>query len=119
MTPWLGRHSFHAFTHGEGRLADPNCTVDQAHWNAQDGRLILTLSANRFLYRMVRTLVAILMKAHQQGELESSVMARLVTPDAVRPQVVAAPARGLFLTLVEYRDDFPTVTWEDDSGGVE
>ncbi|MDZ4803447.1 MAG: tRNA pseudouridine(38-40) synthase TruA [Candidatus Eisenbacteria bacterium] len=104
MAPWLGLHSFHAFTQGEGALGNTRCRIDRALWREQEGRLILVLTADRFLYRMVRLLVAVLVDAHRRGCLEPGIMARLVTEDATRPPVAPAPACGLFLAGVDYAE---------------
>ncbi|TPW01282.1 MAG: tRNA pseudouridine38-40 synthase, partial [bacterium] len=58
MTPWLGGHSFHAFTQGEGARGNTTCRIDRAEWREREGRLVLVLAADRFLYRMVRMMVA-------------------------------------------------------------
>lgn len=102
MAPWLGVHSFHAFTYGEAAAGDTRCRLVRAEWREARGRLVLVLTADRFLYRMVRTMVAILLQADRVGGLSAPVMARLLEADAVRPQVAAAPAAGLFLTRVDY-----------------
>jgi len=121
MAPWLGRHSFHAFTQGEGLAGDTYCTIARADWTARDDRWVLTLAADRFLYRMVRTVVAAVVSAFERGELTPDAMAALVEPGAVRPKVAPAPAAGLFLARVDYPAILPAVSlpWEDGEAGVE
>jgi len=104
MAPWLGSHSFHAFTQGEGTLGNTQCHIDRATWSQRDGRLTLLLSADRFLYRMVRMLVAVLVDAHRRGTLRPEVMAQLVDEAARRPPVAPAPPNGLFLAGVDYAE---------------
>ena len=125
--PWLGRHSFHALTQGEGAQGDTHCTIERAEWRNDGDRLTLVLAADRFLYRMVRTIVAVVVAAHRRGTLEPDAMAALLDPGATRPAVAPAPAAGLFLVRVDYRSDPGTevaadgssAAWDDERGGVE
>jgi tRNA pseudouridine38-40 synthase len=121
MSPWLGRHSFHAFTQGEGRDGDTHCTIVRADWACRDDRWVLTLAADRFLYRMVRTVVAVLVDAFERDALSPEAMAALVEPGAVRPRVAPAPAAGLFLVRVDYpaSPPRPALPWEEEGAGLE
>ncbi len=104
MVPLLGSHSFHSFTHGEAAHGNTRCRIDRAIWRRRDGQLSLTLTANRFLYRMVRLLVAVLMAAHRRDRLQPEVLEELLLDDAERPPMAPAPARGLFLAGVDYAE---------------
>ena len=96
----VGTHDFAAFgkpTQGESTLRQ----VLRAGWQAEDTRLIFEITANAFLYHMVRNIVGTLTRVGR-GELPPEAVASLLKagePAAVAPP---APACGLCLVRVEY-----------------
>lgn len=104
----IGRHDFSAF----GRPTQGNSTVReviQTEWQVEPlkglGGTLLTfeITANAFLYRMVRKIVGTLLRVGRGGLTLDEVMALLEAGDraAASPP---APARGLCLVKVEYAD---------------
>lgn len=77
------------------------CTVYHAGWEESDRQLIFTIQADRFLRNMVRAIVGTMVKIGKgkitPGEMESIILSRNRSSAGM-----SAPARGLFLTAIEY-----------------
>jgi tRNA pseudouridine38-40 synthase len=74
-------------------------------------RITLSIEADRFLYRMVRTIVGTLMHLNGRGELSSRAVAAILRERRHGVATVAAPPQGLFLTGVGYGPvDLPEVS---------
>lgn len=106
---FIGSHDFAAFgkpTYGESTVRH----VMQAEWLTEhlkgiEGKfLIFEITANAFLYRMVRNVVGSLLRVGRGELAPAEVLALLEARDraAVGPP---APACGLYLVEVEYGDD--------------
>ncbi len=96
----IGSHDFATF--GQPPKGDNTIRhVYQAEWHRREDELIFTISANAFLYRMVRSLVGTLVEV---GSGKQSVAQfREVLQRAKRDQAgTTAPAHGLFLLSVIY-----------------
>jgi tRNA pseudouridine38-40 synthase len=78
-----------------------NCKIYYASWEEIDNRLVFTIKADRFLRNMVRAIVGTLVDIGYDktdiGEFEEIILAR----NRCRAGT-SAPARGLFLTEIEY-----------------
>jgi len=99
-----GAHDFSAFCAAPGRGAMPECRVRAVHVVVRGARLVVTISADRFLHHMVRNIVgsAVLVGKGTHpprwvGEVLASKDRRLAGP--------TAPAHGLFLVRVLYGED--------------
>lgn len=105
MKPLIGRHPFFHFTAGEGLTGTARCDVQRLEWVERRDRLTMTITADRFLYRMVRYLVGVAIGLHRNGALSAEAMARTLAPAAPRPVYGAAPPQGLFFARVDYPPD--------------
>jgi len=76
-------------------------TVNNAAWRREGDLLVFGVSANAFLYRMVRSLVGSLRKVGDGSWSVDDFAAALVARDRKR-SASAAPAHGLYLVAVEY-----------------
>lgn len=103
--PLRGRHSFDSFTSGEGLENDTVCCVREISWRERGDRLTLSITADRFLYRMVRTIVGSLVRLHRESRLEPAVVAHILAAGARDRVSVPAPPTGLFLVRVAYPPD--------------
>jgi tRNA pseudouridine38-40 synthase len=96
----LGTHDFAAF----GTPPRPNGstirTVSQASWNWQDGDWIFEITANAFLYHMVRRLVFIQVQVGQGRVSEQDLFQGLECQTLQMPGL--APPGGLVLAEVMY-----------------
>lgn len=102
---WLvGNKDFRAFgrpPHGASTLR----WVTQAEWRRDgDNRLLFEISANAFLYRMVRNIVGTLLRIGR-GELPAEHVRGLIETGDRRGAGPAAPAQGLCLVKIDYAND--------------
>jgi tRNA pseudouridine38-40 synthase len=80
------------------------CSIREALWEEKQNSLVFTIKADRFLRNMVRAIVGTMVEVGfgkmTVNEFESVIVAR----DRGKAGT-SAPARGLFLTAVEYPDE--------------
>lgn len=78
-----------------------DCTVFEAYWKLQNGNLIFTISANRFLRNMVRAIVGTLVNIglHKITLADFTAIIESKNRDKAGFSV---PAHGLYLTKIEY-----------------
>lgn len=97
----LGEHDFTALSKHNPDTPNPICTVKRAEWSIDDDALTFTITADRFLYGMVRLLVGIQADIALGRREPGSIAAALESRDRNR-QSPSAPAAGLSLIGVEY-----------------
>lgn len=95
-----GRQDFAAFGAPQRRGGSTIRQLFSAEWQAQDGELVFTVSANAFLYHMVRRLVYIQVLAGQ-GRLGLETIRDAVEAGSTLPPGIAPP-NGLTLVEVVY-----------------
>jgi len=105
---WLGTHDFDAFGSATTKSGNTIRTVFAASWQDREGEWTFEISADAFLYRMVRRLVYV-QAAVGQGRVPAQVVAaalddRPQVREQARAQIPAglAPASGLTLVDVRY-----------------
>ncbi|TDD77413.1 tRNA pseudouridine(38-40) synthase TruA [Flavobacterium caseinilyticum] len=78
-----------------------DCTIFEACWNHENGNLIFTISANRFLRNMVRAIVGTLINIglHKITLADFTAIIESKNRDKAGFSV---PAHGLYLTKIEY-----------------
>ena len=78
-----------------------DCTIFEAYWKRDNGNLIFTISANRFLRNMVRAIVGTLVNIglHKITLEDFSAIIESKNRDKAGFSV---PAHGLYLTKIEY-----------------
>ncbi len=99
---FIGCHDYAAFgkpTQGESTLRE----VMQAEWFAEGTLLTFEITANAFLYQMVRNIVGTLVRVGR-GELSPGEVTALLEAGERAAAGPPAPARGLCLMGVEYAD---------------
>ena len=82
-----------------------NCTVFEAFWTENDGELVFTISANRFLRNMVRAIVGTLFEVGYGKMTVEDFCCIIEAKDRSRAGT-SAPAKALFLESVEYPYNF-------------
>ena len=98
-----GVHDFRAFTPNKSRHVRFEREVRESRWERRDGLLVYRVSANSFLYGMVRTLVGTMLEVGS-GRRELAAFGRLLEGGERSEAGPAAPARGLTLVDVGYED---------------
>lgn len=77
------------------------CKVDRASWEVRGDELIFTISSDRFLRNMVRSIVSTLVDVGRRKITPEQFVEILHSHDRSRASA-GAPPQGLFLTNVEY-----------------
>lgn len=77
------------------------CHLSEAHWDAEGDELVFTITANRFLRNMVRSVTGTLLDVGR-GKLSIDGLRAIVERKDRRAAGVSMPAQGLFLTHVAY-----------------
>ena len=77
------------------------CRLYEAHWDRVDHQLVFTISANRFLRNMVRSVTGTLLDVGR-GKLSLDGLRAIVEQKNRCAAGVSMPPQGLFLTHVAY-----------------
>lgn len=81
------------------------CKVSKANWKLSGHRLVFTITADRFLHDMVRAMVGTMIDLGQHKISLEDLRLIIESQDRCRAGE-SVPAKGLYLTRVEYQD-FP------------
>ncbi len=101
----LTRHSdFTSFSRLHGGNKTNICRVMHAHWDEEPGRLLFTITADRFLRNMVRAIVGTLIPAGR-GKLSVADFEAILNGKDRGLAGQSAPAHGLSLTAIEYPEN--------------
>ncbi len=102
-----GRHDFSAFGSAPGKRGTTLRTVMVACWSGHADECAFEIEADAFLYRMVRRLVFVQVAVAQGRTTLTAVNAALRSASRAKALPAGlAPAQGLTLTKVSYRDPF-------------
>ena len=101
----LGFQDFTAFSKVKGDTKHYNCHLYEAGWKQENELLIFTVRANRFLRGMVRLIVGTLLSVGK-GKISVSEFGQIIKSQDRGKASGAAPAEGLFLTKVEYPEQY-------------
>ena len=96
--------NFKCFSRTKSDVKTFNCDVTAAYWQLNDNNLIFHISANRFLRNMVRAIVGTLIEV---GLYKTSIeeFKKIIESEDRSEAGFSVPARGLFLTKIEYPDN--------------
>jgi tRNA pseudouridine38-40 synthase len=78
-----------------------DCTIFEAHWKQENDRLIFTISANRFLRNMVRSIVGTLINIGLH-KITLADFEKIIESKNRDKAGFSVPAHGLYLTKIEY-----------------
>lgn len=98
-----GVHDFRAFTPAKTHHVRFTRAVKESSWETRYGLLVYRITANSFLYGMVRALVGTMLEV-AGGKRELAEFARLLSGGERSEAGPAAPARGLTLVKVCYEN---------------
>lgn len=101
LAPLCGRHDFGAFCAAPGREKDPVCAVRALHVVRKKARVVVLVSADRFLHHMVRNLVGSAVDVGR-GARDPAWLGTVLAARDRRRAGPTAPARGLVLVRVLY-----------------
>jgi len=98
---FVGRHDFSAFCSSGSNITDPVREVFSFSVTQKEKLALITVSADGFLYNMVRIMVGTLLKIQQGKILPGSIPGIIENGDRSKAGHTA-PAHGLFLNRVFY-----------------
>jgi tRNA pseudouridine38-40 synthase len=93
---------FTSFAKLHAQTKTNDCRITQAVWESTDSGLVFTISADRFLRNMVRAIVGTLIDVGR-GKITCDDMRRIIEQKNRCEAGSSVPAKGLFLTAIEYR----------------
>lgn len=102
---FLGEHDFTSFRASSCQAHSPVRTIHHLEVNQQGRYVIIDICANAFLHHMVRNIVGVLLNIAKCGHEPEWVKELLLIRDR-KQSGMTAPAEGLYLTGVEYPDEF-------------
>lgn len=97
----LGYEDFTSFAKLHSNNKTNICRLVTARWEEQDGLLVFTIAADRFLRNMVRAIVGTLLDVGR-GKLSREGFRRVIEGGDRGLAGTSAPPQGLFLSRVEY-----------------
>jgi len=107
--PLQGAHDFTSFANASPDNSDPNCNVLDARWECWEEGFLFTLRADRFLYKMVRTIVGTLAREARPDGGGPARVKEILAARSRRAAGSPAPAAGLTLHAVGYDPPWPPV----------
>lgn len=99
----LSHTQYRCFCKGKAPGDSYKCTIMEAIWSETSAGLVFTVTANRFLRSMVRSMVGTLIKVGL-GKMSMQQFTELLHSGNRNLAGKSAPAQGLFLTDVVYPD---------------
>jgi tRNA pseudouridine38-40 synthase len=97
----IGIHNFRSFCKTGNDSHDFECSVSVSSWSVEGTRFAYRITANRFLYGMVRALVGTMVEV-ARGHRPYDEFRRILLANDRGKAGMSAPAQGLFLTKVGY-----------------
>ena len=101
----LGEHDFSSFRAAECQSKTPVKTIHRLQLERRDHFIVMEIEANAFLHHMVRNIMGVLM-AIGAGEKAVEWVNNVLEARDRRAGGVTAPANGLYLTRVNYPEEF-------------
>jgi tRNA pseudouridine38-40 synthase len=101
---FVGMHDFRAFSDDDPEEKSTQVLVESFDIHEDGDLLVVHIEASHFLWKMVRRLVGILVEVGR-GALPADEAVGLLAAGSPLPARVTAPASGLFLERVYYKDD--------------
>lgn len=97
----VGKHDFTSFSKLHTDVKTNVCEVFEAAWNEEKGVLVFRIRADRFLRNMVRAVVGTLVEVGK-GKISIGEVQRILDSKDRGNAGMSVPAKGLFLTRVDY-----------------
>jgi tRNA pseudouridine38-40 synthase len=101
---FVGFHDFRAFSDDDPGAKSTTVHLEAFDVHEDEDLLVLHVEASHFLWKMVRRLVGVLV-AVGRGEMQTADAGALFDADPRTVAPLTAPASGLFLERVYYKND--------------
>lgn len=95
---------FTSFSKRNTQAFTNNCIIYKSEWQIKEDTLVYNVKANRFLRGMVRGLVGTMLQAGREAISIADLRKIIEAKDGTKANF-STPAKGLFLTAVEYPDN--------------
>lgn len=102
---FVGEHDFSSFRAIGCQAKNPVRKIDFCHIHRRDNFIILEVRANAFLHHMVRNMTGLLLDIGSGRRSPDCIPVILSLRDRTKASITA-PAEGLYLTQVDYPDNF-------------
>lgn len=99
----IGKHDFKAFMASRSKIKDTKREIYDVQINTLNGRIIIDIIGNGFLYNMVRIIVGTLLEIGS-GRLDICTIKNMLTTGNRNLGGKTAPSQGLYLVNVEYEN---------------
>lgn len=99
----MGCTDFTSFAKVHSDTKTNNCRITEAFWRNEDGMLVFTITADRFLRNMVRAIVGTLVELGA-GKLNLDDLTTIVESRDRSEAGYSVPAKGLFLERIVYSE---------------
>jgi tRNA pseudouridine38-40 synthase len=99
---------FSFFSKTNSQVKNFNCKIFESYWQQKNNQLIYIIKGNRFLRGMVRLLTGTMLQIGR-GKLSISDLNNYFTANNDQNAMHAVPAKGLFLTAVEFPENYFSV----------
>ena len=100
----LGRQDFTSFSKANTQTFTNKCNVMSASCQWNDGELVFTIKADRFLRNMVRAIVGTLLEVGV-GKIKAEQVKEIIAQNDRCMAGTSVPANALFLSKIEYPKD--------------
>ena len=97
----LEYEDFECFSKSHTDVKTYICKIEEAVWEIKEGRLVFTITADRFLRNMVRAIVGTLLEVGLGKKNTEEIRAIINSKDRGEAGV-SVPAKGLYLTSILY-----------------
>ncbi|AWK06910.1 tRNA pseudouridine(38-40) synthase TruA [Flavobacterium crocinum] len=97
----LKHTDFQCFSKTNTDVNTYDCTIFEAFWKQEEGKLIFTISANRFLRNMVRAIVGTLINIGLH-KITLEDFENIIASKSREKAGFSVPAHGLYLTKIDY-----------------
>ena len=97
----VGEKDFTSFSKLHSETFTSICNVSMASWEIQDDKLVFTITSNRFLRNMVRSIVGTLIDVGL-SKIQEQDLINIITQKDRSAAGVSAPAKALFITNISY-----------------
>ena len=97
----IGTHDFYAFSSSGRTVEDTVRTISECCFTKEENNIVLTVTANGFLYNMVRIIVGTAV-AISDGKIKLQDIPEVLNSRKREDAGITAPPQGLFLEKVHY-----------------
>ena len=100
----IGKQDFTSFSKVNTETFTNNCTITKAVWKKEGDNYVFTITANRFLRNMVRSIVGTMIDVGC-GKINASEVKNILEKKDRCEAGVSVPAKALFLTQINYPEN--------------